>query len=170
MQKNTHAVSIRRKMTPRAFIFTALLLAGAVGCSKAPKKPAYTTSQFIPGQVWTFRAPTNELPTAALTIWQVDTDPEEGPIVYISISGVRKRTWESRVMFYPYSEDALRRSVDTLMPTNAPLAGDDLQLFLQSYQILRQQVRAGKLNKCFEITVAEVLEAARKDDSKPPEN
>ena len=98
-----------------------------------------------------------------MTVARVDFDSKSGPIVFISATGLRYDTWRP-YHFMPLSEGALRRSVIALVKTNAPLAGDDLQAFQQFYESARQGVERGELDKCFKITVAEVLEK----ESKPP--
>jgi hypothetical protein len=133
-------------------------------CSRSPTKASATTSRFQTGQVWAFQTSTNELPGAKLTVVRVDFDPKEGSIVFISVTGVRHHTWDSTNMFYPFSEDALNRSVVALVGTNAPLTGEDLKSFQDFYEITRQGIAAGKLDKCFKITMAEVFEAAQKQE------
>jgi len=93
---------------------------------------------------------------------RVDFDPKEGPIICIMVTGVRHTFWEATNMFYPFSEDALNRSVVALVRTNAPLTGKDLEDFRMFYELVRQDVKVGKSDKCFKITVAEVFEARRK--------
>jgi len=133
-------------------------------CSRSPTKVPATTSRFLSGQVWAFHTPTNELPSAVLTVARVDFDQKEGPIIYIMVTGVRHTFWEATNMFYPFSEDALNQSVVALVRTNASLTGKDLEDFQIFYELGRQDVKAGKSDKCFKITVAEVFEAARKQD------
>jgi hypothetical protein len=135
-----------------------------VSCSRAPKKVAVTSSRFQTGQVWTFHTPTNELPDATLTIAQVDFDPENGPIVYVSVVGTRDSPWQATNMFYSFTEDALDRSVVALVGTNGQLTGENLRNFQGFYEWGQEGVKAGKLSKCFKITVAEVLE----NGVKPP--
>jgi hypothetical protein len=119
-----------------------------------------TTSRFETGQVWTFHIPANELTNTALTIARVDFDLKLGPIIYVSVTGGRvNRRWGRPYVFYPFSEDALSRSVVTLLKTNNFLAGEELKDFQDAYELLQQNVQAGKANKCFKTTVGEVLEA-----------
>jgi hypothetical protein len=121
-----------------------------------------TTSRFQQGQVWTFHTSTNELPSAALTVARVDFDPQEGPIIFVSITGVRHASWESTNMFCSFSEGALNRSVFALVETNAPLTGKKLEDFQWFYDRVHKGVESGQLAKCFKITVAEALEKERK--------
>ena len=118
--------------------------------------------RFKPGQVWTFHTPPNEITNAELTVARVDIDSKEGPIIYVSVTGVQHIALEATNMVYPFSEDALNRSVVALVRTNAPLTGKDLEGFQEVYELMRQDIEAGKSDKCFKITVAEVLEARRK--------
>jgi hypothetical protein len=150
-------------MKPLAIIFVITVLC-CTSCSRSPAKLSATTSRFQTGQVWTFQTSTNELPSAALTVVRVDFDPKEGPIVFVSIAGVRHHTWDSTNMFCPFSEDALNRSVIALVGTNSPLTGESLKSFQDFYEITRQGITAGKLSKCFKITVAEVFVAAQKQE------
>jgi hypothetical protein len=134
-------------------------------CSRSPQKAPVATSRFQPGQVWTFHSPTNELPGATLTVAGVDFDPKEGPIIYVMVTGVRHTTWQSTNMFYPFCENALNRSVDTLVKSNAPLSGDEFKDFQWFHEVVRQGVEKGKDGKCFKITLLEVMETK----SQPPE-
>jgi hypothetical protein len=122
-----------------------------------------TTSRFRSGQVWTFRAAPDELPGASLTVIRVDFDPEEGPIIYVWVKGVRQKV-NSSYNFMPISEDALNQSVVTLIGTNAPLAGEDLQAFQEIYSSMHEGVKSGELGKCFKTNIAEVLELTRKTE------
>jgi hypothetical protein len=133
-------------------------------CSRAPVKTLATTSQFQSGQVWTFHTPTNELSSAALTVVRVDFDPKEGPIIFVAFTGLRHTFWEATNMFCPFSEDALNRSVISLVQTNAFPTGKDLEDFQSFYNSTRKGVESGQLRKCFKITAAEVLEARRKQE------
>jgi hypothetical protein len=104
-----------------------------------------------------FHTPTNEPSSAALTVARVDFDPQLGPIVFISVAGLRPDRWRP-YHFVPLSEEALGRSVVALVQTNALLTGDDLNAFEQFYEQGRQGVQRGEINKCFDITVAELLQ------------
>lgn len=134
-------------------------------CSRPPESAVVTTSRFVPGQVWTFHTPSNEPASATLAIARVDLDSKSGPIVFISLTGLRHDYWRP-YHFMPLSEDALSRSVIALVKANAPLTGDDLQTFQQVYEEWRQGVERGEIDKCFKITVAEVLQ---KEDKTPRE-
>jgi hypothetical protein len=148
-------------------ISLVVTISSFVSCSRAPEKAPVTTSRFQPGQVWTFHTPPDELPTAALTVARVDFDPKLGPIIFVSVTGVRHTVWQATNMCYPFSEDALSRSVIVIVKTNAPLAGEDLKTSQEAYELFRQGVEAGEFNKCFKITLAEVMEANRKEWSAP---
>lgn len=139
-----------------AILCLFIVLCGA-SCSRTPSKTPATTSRFQSGQVWTFHTPTNELPGAALTVVHVDFDPKEGPIVYIMITGVRYTFWDATNKFYPFSEEAPNRSVVNLLRTNAILPEQNLQDFQQFYGAGQEGIKKGELDKCFNITVAEVL-------------
>lgn len=120
------------------------------------------TSRFVPGQVWTFRTPTNDLPGAALTIVRIELDTKRGPIIYVSVPLLRPAKWEGTNTFCPFSEDALNRSVIALVRTNASLTSEDMEVFQQVYKLARKDTGNTKFGKCFDITVAEVLAARRK--------
>ena len=146
------------------------LIICTVSCSRSPAIAVATTSRFEPGQVWTFKTPTNEPSSATLTIAKVDFDSKSGPIVFISVTGLHHDTWRP-YHFMPLSEDALNRSVTALVKTNAPLAGDDLREFQFVYGAIQRGVAKGELGKCLTITVAEALEQANKppkDSAKKP--
>ena len=102
-----------------------------------------------------------ESTNASLTVVRVDPDPKLGPIVFVSVGGVRQPS--QTYNFFPMSEDALQRSVVALIRTNASMSGNELQVFQDFYESGRQGVEAGKLNKCFKTTVAEVLDDQRKN-------
>ena len=125
-------------------------------------KPTAITSRFVPGQVWTFRISSNELSGAALTIVRVDLDTRLGPIIYVSVPLMRPAMWERTNTFCPFSEGALNRSVVALVRTNASLTSEDMEVFQEVYELGRRDIADGKVGKCFEITVAEVLEARNK--------
>ena len=149
---------------PCTICFIAAIICSA-SCSREPVKGPPTTSRFQVGQVWTFHTPTNEPSSAVLTVARVDFDPQLGPIVFISVAGLRPNMWRP-YHFMPLSEEALGRSVVALVQTNAPLAGDDLKTFEQFYELGRQGVERGELNKCFDITVAEALQQSSQPKGK----
>ena len=150
--------------TPLAICLIAVVICSA-SCSRGPVKEPATTSRFHAGEVWTFHTPTNEPSSATLTIARVDFDPQLGPIVFVSVAGLRPDTLRP-YHFMPLSEEALGRSVVALVQTNAPLAGDDLKTFEQFYELGRQGVERGELNKCFDITVAEALQQSSQPKGK----
>ena len=151
---------------PRTICFIAAIIC-CVSCSRGPVKVPATTSRFHAGEVWTFHTTTNEPSGATLTIARVDFDPQLGPIIFVSVTGLRPDTWRP-YHFMPLSEEALGRSVVALVQTNALLTGDDLSAFEQFHEQGRQGVQRGKLNKCFDITVAEVLQKlSQPQDNKP---
>jgi len=150
-------------MKPTAIIFMVVVLCCA-SCSRPPAKAPATTSRFEAGQVWTFQTSTNESPDAKLTVVHIDFDKKEGPIVFVLVDRVKHHTWNSTNMLYPFSEDALNRSVISLVKTNVSLTGEDLENFRTAYEYGRQGVAAGELKKCFNITPAEVFEGERKQE------
>jgi hypothetical protein len=143
------------KLAQTFALITVIICASS--CSRAPDSAVATTSSFKVGQVWKFHTPTNEPSSATLTIASVDFDSKLGTIIFVSVSGLRPDTLQP-YHFMPLAEDALNRSVVALVKTNTPLIGDELQSFQQFYELGRQGVKSGELNKCFKITVAEVLE------------
>ena len=155
-----------RMRTLLAICLIAVVIHSASSSRRRVKEPA-TTSRFHAGEVWTFHTTTNEPSSATLTIARVDFDPQFGPIVFVSVTGLPPDTWRP-YHFMPLSEEALGRSVVALVQTNALLTGDDLSAFEQFYEQGRQGVQRGKLNKCFDITVAELLrKLSQPQDTKP---
>jgi hypothetical protein len=107
--------------------------------------------------------PTNEPFGATLTVVRVEFDRELGPIIYTSLSGVRHPTWETH-MFVPFAENALDRSVIALLREDAQLSKGDLETFQEFHSQYQQGVESGKLEKCFKITVAEVIKAKHEQE------
>lgn len=149
---------------PRTICFMAAIIC-CVSCSRGPVKVPATTSRFHAGEVWTFHTPTNESSTATLTIARVDFDPQLGPIVFVSVTGLRPDRLRP-YHFMPLSEEALGRSVVALVQTNVPPTGDEIEAFDQFYALAHQGVERRELKKCFEITVAEALQLASRPEDK----
>jgi hypothetical protein len=167
-QRNGYLMSVARPvrlLNDSAWMFmklqrisSLLTLIPLLLCSCTEQTPPPKTSRFHVGEVWSFHTAADEPPGATLTIVQVDIDPEVGPIIYTSISGVRRRKSQAQ-MFFPFSEDALARSVIARAGSVAELdqkASADFQWF---YQAHLQSVARGEAGKCFSQTAAEVLAA-----------
>jgi hypothetical protein len=150
----------------RSLACAAIIALWCYACGKEHQNVAAVrqTSRFVPGQVWDFHTPTNQPTNATLTIAMVDHDPDIGPIIYVSFTGLKRTRWESTNYFSIFSEDALGRSVVTLKTSNDFLTGQRLSDFQTFYTLLHQNIDSGKANKCFEITVEEMLEARGKTD------
>lgn len=144
-----------------AFAYGFVAVFGVMCCSCTQRSTPTQTSRFHAGEVWSFHTAADELPGATLTIIQVDIDPELGPIIYTSISGVRRRKSQAQ-LFFPFSEDALGRSVISLLRSDSQIEGKDLADFQWFYRTHLGGVGRGEAGKCFAKTVAEVLEADRK--------
>jgi len=153
---------IMMKLNTTSLIFVACLLCSCKQEHVNSSQISITASRFQLGQVWTFRTTINESTNATLTIAHVDLDPKEGPVIFVSIKGIQHTFWESTNTFCSFSEDALNRSVITLVRTNNLLSGKELEDFQWSFDQIRKGVESGKLIKCFKITVSEALEERRK--------
>lgn len=143
--------------------FVCIFLCSCRQENRESGKAVSTTSRFQPGQVWTFHSAPDELPGATLSVIRVDFDPDEGPIIYIWVKGVRQRV-RTTYNFMAFSESALNESVVELVGTNAPLKGEDLRTFQDVYTSAHQGVKTGELDKCFNTNLAEVLEISRKTE------
>jgi hypothetical protein len=75
---------------------------------------------------------------------------------------MRPAKWERTNTFCPFSEDAIKRSVVALVRTNVSLPIEDMEVFQQVYELNHRDDGNEKAGKCFDITVAEVLEARSK--------
>lgn len=127
---------------------------------------AVNNSRFMPGQVWAFHSPPNDTTNGTLTILHVDFDTKEGPILYVSVpvTGVRYKTPGSPMYLF-FSEQALIGSVTMLVYSNVPLTGKDFEESKAYYEFVHKDIEAGKLEKCFKVSVAEVLENLRKQNN-----
>jgi hypothetical protein len=108
---------IRRRLT---ITFVALATVGAlVACDHK--------DDFEPGQVWTFRLDKSE-PASTLTVLKVESLPKHGKVVHISVSAIRVPEGVTSIQHLPMSQDAIERSVLTLVRTERSppdLAGYD---------------------------------------------
>jgi hypothetical protein len=105
--------------------------------------------------------PSNETSKMELTIAHIDYDPEVGPIIFVSFPGLYR--YEASNLFYPFSEDAVNRSVVTLVSSNVTFDQQYIADFNIAYPLLRRHMLAGKINEAvLKITAADVLEARRK--------
>jgi hypothetical protein len=102
-------VDIRRKLT---ITVAALAISGGlVACGLKDNSPS-----FEPGQVWTFRLDKTE-PASTLTVLKVESLPKHGNVVHISVSAIRVPEGVTSIQHLPMSQDAMERSVLTLVRT-----------------------------------------------------
>jgi hypothetical protein len=149
------------------FGFLFLVCLFVCSCHKDPANvntgSVYVASRFQPGQVWTFHAPNGIVTNATLTVVAVDPDAHEGHIIYVSVA-VNRPVSTSPYNFFAISEGALDRSVVELIDSNRWLSAQD-QPFYQDFYVNSHELAAqGKADTCFKVTVAEVLEAERKEN------
>jgi hypothetical protein len=122
-------------------------------CSKQPTPlPEQPASKFRAGQVWAFKAPTNQ-PNAKLTVLRVENGGKLGTIVHIALSGVSYGNGQTQIQHLPFAESAIERSVTTLERESGPVPD-----FAEGYRQWRQAFDAGK-GGVFTITVAEAFDA-----------
>jgi hypothetical protein len=111
-------------------------------------------SRYKPGQVWSFRAPSDQT-GAVLTILRVEANPKLGTIVHIALSGSTLPNGGTNVQHMPFSEQAIDKSVLTLVRENQPLPD-----FRDGYAEWRQAFDAGR-GGIFTVSVGEGFEAIR---------
>jgi hypothetical protein len=119
--------------------------------------PVPTVSRFKPGEVWTFRPPPGALSNGTLTIIRVDFDTNEGPIIFVSVAAQRFVSPYTN-SFNPFSEEALDRSVISMIATNSWLTDEQMTNFAGFYLEMQHGVAAGRYDKCFKTSVADMLE------------
>jgi hypothetical protein len=113
-----------------------------------------TASRYKPGQVWSFRSPSDQA-SAVLTVLRVETNPKLGTIVHIAFSGVSFPNGGTNVQHMPFSEQAIDKSVLTLVRENEPLPD-----FRDGYDQWRQAFDTGR-GGVFTVTVSEGFETIR---------
>ena len=105
-----------------SILLTALAASGASSASKEP--------EFSRGQVWTYSTRSNES-VSVLTVVEVNRPKGEVPIVFIGITGLHVRfratptgpyVQQTQLPCVPMSEDALRRSVKTLLRVDSQIS------------------------------------------------
>lgn len=129
------------------------------GCSRQSDHAMNTPpdSRFRPGQVWAFKTPADQ-PDARLTILLVESRAPTGTIVHVAVSGLTLPTGGSTIQHMPFTEDAIARSVTTLLESSGPIPD-----FAEGY--LRWKQDKGGV---FTTTVAEGLDAIVSAVKKPP--
>ena len=101
----------------RKFVVACVVAAiglGAVGFSLMDR-----SRHFEPGQVWTFRLDESE-PASTLTILKVESLPKHGDVVHVSVSAFRVPEGVTNIAHLPMSQDAMERSVLTMVQANSP--------------------------------------------------
>ena len=161
----THVRPIVRKnerihMTKLTLIVPITILTFMTACreSKVANANPAKMSSFHVGQAWTFRASAGVSTNESLTIVYIDSDSKIGPIIYVSFNGVGETNNWQKHFFCAFSEDALKRSVVACVSSNTFLNAEDFADFGTFYQISQQVAARGEVDKCWTITVAEVLE------------
>lgn len=137
-------------------IFACIAICSCRPAHISKSKPIETTSQFQPGQIWKFHTPTNMPSTALLKIIHVDIDPDEGPIIFIRVTGAQSHTWDENL--YYLSEGALIRSVISLVETNSALTDSDKHMFSSYYALYLRGVQTHTFSRSSDMTAAEYLE------------
>src|SRR5664280_563585 len=87
------------------------------GSADAHSLTQATASRYKPGQVWSFRSPSDQ-PGAVLTVLRVETNPKLGVIVHVALSGVRLPNGGTNVQHMPFSEQAIDKSIVALVREN----------------------------------------------------
>ena len=114
-------------------------------------------SRYKVGQVWRYQTRTDEA-DSTFSIVKVEHDAKLGIIVHISLRGLHIKNphhpngFTDTASHMPFAEDAITKSVTTLVQENAPLPD-----FQAGYNQWRQAADAGKAG-IFTITVAESLD------------
>jgi hypothetical protein len=116
----------------------------------------YAGSTFQPGQVWRYHARPGE-EGSTLTVFKVETHPELGTIVHVSVGGVRVRSplapngYAGEIGHLPFAEAAVLGSVTDRVQDGAPTdAGEE------GYRQWRRAFEAGK-GGVFTTSVAEAV-------------
>jgi hypothetical protein len=143
----------------RIILLCMMICAIVCSCDRTDvnkNKSTVSISRFQVGQIWTFNLPTNKPPTATLKVVRVDIDPEDGPIIFIHVTGAQSHTWDENI--YCLSQDALNRSVISLVETNSTLTDGELKKTSDYYEMYQRGVQTHTFSKSSDMTVAEFLE------------
>jgi hypothetical protein len=135
-----------------ATIFLELLLLGGCSRKSTDEFMADTSSKYHPGQVWTFKAPTNQ-PNTRLTILKVESTKKLGTIIHVALSGVSYGPGQTTIGHLPFSEEAIDESVLKLERESGPIPE-----FIDGYKRWREAFDGGKAG-IFTIGVADAFEA-----------
>src|SRR2546425_8916772 len=140
-------------------VLVAVVAMFVLACRRGSSADAHTltpstTSRYKPGQVWSFHTPADQ-PAALITVLRVETNPKLGSIVHVALSGVSLPNGGTNVQHMPFSEQAIDRSVISLIRENEPLPD-----FRDGYDEWRRAFDAGR-GGVFTVTVAEGFETIR---------
>ncbi len=122
-------------------------------------------SQYIPGQVWTYRARPGE-ERSYLTILRVEDDPTLGEIVHVRVDGLKMQSRHApggvnpTITHMPLSATALDESV-VLQFRTAPVPE-----FAEGYRLWSEATAAGR-GGIFGVTVAECVAAMERALNSP---
>lgn len=97
---------------------------------------------------------------ATLKVLRVNFDSGEGPIIFVHANGVQRHTWD--VNIYVFSENALKRSVVSLVETNLALTDFEQRQFSSYYDTYQRGVKTYTFSKSSNLTVAEYLDQEAK--------
>ena len=122
-----------------------------------PEAPA---SKFRAGQVWAFKAPSDQA-KARLTVLKVEDGGKLGIIVHIALAGLSLPKGQNSVSHMPFREDAVARSVTSLEQEAAPLPD-----FAEGYRKWRIAHDAGEAG-VFTLSVAEGIEVIARSLGSP---
>jgi hypothetical protein len=134
-------ISVRRAS---AFILATVSVALSVTWA-ADHKP-----EFSPGQVWTFHLDPSE-PAATLTVLKVETLPQLGEVVFISVSATRMPSGILKDLRFPMARAALERSIVSLVRM------DEVKFDPRQYEAWKS--RSGYL---YSTSVSDAMELVRK--------
>lgn len=102
-------------------------------------------TRFKPGEVWTFHEPPGDPENETITVLRIEPDPTAGAILYILITGTDLSSWHQTNMFGCISENAMNKSVVSLIRTNEPIGNDNLEIFNGYYTWKPGAVAAGNV-------------------------
>lgn len=135
---------------------TALLILTACSKDAGPK--------FGEGQIWSFNAAEDE-PDAKLTIVKIEPPTGRNRIIYVSLSEIQLGGLPA-YQFMPFSEEAVKRSVKSMVSEDGQLSGADAGEFKLFYESWQTGVASGAYNACFKDTVGKVWAQKRADSQK----
>lgn len=145
---------MRRRTLLAALFFLATGCSGSSGpvpsATPAATSPSASSSPFRVGQVWGYQTRPGE-EKSTLTIVKVETVPELGEVVHISIQGLKLKSPDGkvgdRIAHMPLTPGALQKSNLKLLREDAPLP--DFQDGYRQWQ----NAQGG----AFDLTVAEAV-------------